>query len=208
MARAAMVSARKPVWATEAGFHNAVAATSGQPGVPEGAAAVYLVRTFLEHFRSGIPRTYAYELLDQAPEPARRDPERHFGLLRHDFTPKPAFTALKNLLAVVGKDRTAGSLRPLGLTVSKAPRDLRRLVLRKRDGTHVIAVWRDASVWDTAARRPVRVQPRTVGIRVAGAQAASVTDPVAGRSARRVAVRGGRMTLRVGANPLLLQVRR
>jgi hypothetical protein len=208
MARAAMVSARKPVWATEAGFHNAVAATSGQPGVPEGAAAVYLVRTFLEHFRSGIPRTYAYELLDQAPEPARRDPERHFGLLRHDFTPKPAFTALRNLLAVVGKDRTAGSLRPLGLTVSKAPRDLRRLVLRKRDGTYVVAVWRDASVWDTAARRPVRVQPRTVRIRVAGAQAASVTDPVAGRSARRVAVRGGRMSLGVGANPLLLQVRR
>ena len=208
MARAAMVSARKPVWATEAGFHNAVAATSGQPGVPEGAAAVYLVRTFLEHFRSGIPRTYAYELLDQAPEPARSDPERHFGLLRHDFSPKPAFTALKNLLAVVGKDRTAGSLRPLALTVSKAPRDLRRLVLRKRDGTYVVAVWRDASVWDTADRRPVRVQPRAVGIRVAGAKAASVSDPVAGRSARRVAVRGGRMSLRVGANPLLLQVRR
>ena len=37
----------------------------GQPGVSERAAAVYLTRTFLEHFQSGIRRTYAYELLDE-----------------------------------------------------------------------------------------------------------------------------------------------
>jgi hypothetical protein len=207
MARAAAVSARKPVWATEAGFHNATRATTGQPGVSEAAAAVYLVRTFLEHFRSGIPRTYAYELLDQTPERARRDPERHFGLLRHDFSPKPAFTALKRLLAVVGRDRSAGSLRPVGVTVSGAPRDLRRLVLRRRDGTYVVALWRQASVWDTAARRALRDPARRIAVRVAGATTASVTDPVAGGAARRLVLRRGRAALRIGAAPLLLQVR-
>ena len=109
LGRARAVSGRKPVWATEAGFHNALHARSGQPGVSERVAAVYLLRTFLEHFRSGISRTYAYELLDEKPERAGRDPEQHFGLMRNDFTPKPAFTALRNLLKVVG---TGGGTPP------------------------------------------------------------------------------------------------
>jgi hypothetical protein len=57
---------------------------------------VYLLRTFLEHFKGGIARTYAYELLDEKPDRGLRDPEQHFGPLRQDFTPKPAFTALRN----------------------------------------------------------------------------------------------------------------
>ena len=121
----------KPVWATEAGFHNAMSARSGQPAVSERVAAVYLLRTFLEHFRSGIPRTYAYELLDEKPERAGRDPEQHFGLLRNDFSRKPAFTALQNLL-----DRRRPGRAPPRCARSAwgcpAPRDLRRLVLQKR----------------------------------------------------------------------------
>ena len=37
---------------------------------PSRPAAVYLLRTFLEHFTSGVRRTYAYELLDENAEPA------------------------------------------------------------------------------------------------------------------------------------------
>ena len=102
LVRASAVSGNKPVWATEAGFHNALRARSGQPPVSESAAAVYHLRTFLEHYRNGIERTYAYELVDEKPEPGLRDPEQHFGLLRHDMSRKPAFTALKNLLTAVG----------------------------------------------------------------------------------------------------------
>ena len=47
----------------------------------------------IEHFRAGIPRTYAYELIDEKPDAALTDPEQHFGLLRNDFSEKPAFTA-------------------------------------------------------------------------------------------------------------------
>ena len=69
IARGSAVSGRKPVWATEAGFHNAMRGPADQPpGVSEQAAAVYLTRTFLQHFESGIRRTYAYELLDEKPD--------------------------------------------------------------------------------------------------------------------------------------------
>ncbi len=118
LGRARAVSGSKPVWATEAGFHNAMNARSGQPAVSERVAAVYLLRTFLEHYRSGISRTYAYELLDEKPERAGRNPEQHFGLMRNDFTPKPAFTALSNLLKVVGPVGASPRLRPLRLGVS------------------------------------------------------------------------------------------
>ena len=42
-----------------------------QAPVSEQAAAIYLLRTFLEQFRAGIRRTFAYELIDEKPEPAR-----------------------------------------------------------------------------------------------------------------------------------------
>src|SRR5215213_7105608 len=98
--RARITAAGKPVWATEVGFHNAMHSrlVDNQAPVSERTAAIYLLRTFLEQFRAGIGRTFAYELIDEKPERAGRDSEQHFGLLRNDFSRKPAFNALRNLL--------------------------------------------------------------------------------------------------------------
>ncbi len=205
LGRARAVSGRKPVWATEAGFHNALRARSGQPGVSERVAAVYLLRTFLEHFRSGISRTYAYELLDETPESAGRDPEQHFGLMRNDFTPKPAYTALRNLLKVVGPGAGTPRLRPLRLGLS-GPAHPRSMVLQRADGTYVVALWRLASAWNTDRRRPVRVVPRRVTVNLPGAARIRVVDPVASAGGRKVRVRHGRISLRVTDRPLLLTV--
>jgi hypothetical protein len=206
LARASAVSGDKPVWATEAGFHNALHAKGDQPPTSEAAAAVYLVRTFLEHFEQGIARTYAYELVDNRPDPGLRDPVQHFGLLRHDFSPKPAFTALKNLLAAVGRDDRAGRLRPLRLSVSAPADEVRRLVLQRADGTHLVALWRQASVWDRKRRRSIAVAPRTVRVSLPDATKVTVADPVAGSGTSPVALRRGRARLQLGARPLLLEV--
>ena len=50
------VEGRKPVMATESGYHDALNARSGQPPVSEHAAAVYIPRLFLEYFREGMRR--------------------------------------------------------------------------------------------------------------------------------------------------------
>jgi hypothetical protein len=206
LARGSAVSGRKPVWATEAGFHNAMRGPADQqPGVSERAAAVYLTRTFLQHFESGIRRTYAYELLDEKPDRRGRDPEQHFGLLRHDFSPKPAYTALRNLLTLVGSAAGRARLRPLRLDVS-GPSDLHRLVLRKANGNYLVALWRTASVWDARRERGLRVAPRLVSLAIPGAKRIAAADPV--RSSRRVKapLRHGRVRLLVGAHPILLEV--
>jgi hypothetical protein len=208
LARASVTAGRRPVWATEAGFHNALnSSTPGaQPPVSEAAASVYLVRTFLEHFRSGIGRTYAYELIDEKRDRARRDAEQHFGLLRHDFSRKPAFHALKNLLAVVGGSEGRSRLRPLRMRVSRPAGEVRRLVLQKPDGTYVVALWRHASVWDRERRRPLRVAPDRIALDLPSAARVAVANPIRSAKSSRLRVRGGRVRVRLGADPLLLEV--
>ncbi|MBN1529335.1 MAG: hypothetical protein JW895_09770 [Thermoleophilaceae bacterium] len=206
--RASAVSGAKPVWATEVGFHNALRSRSRteQAPVSERVAAVYLLRTFLEHFRSGIRRTYAYELLDEKPERAGRDPEQHFGLLRSDFSRKPAFRALRNLLDVVGTDQGTPELRPLRIGID-GPAGVRRLVLRRPDGTYLVALWRLDSAWDRDRRRPLRVAPRRVTLALPGMRDAGVVDPAVSARPRPARLRGGRLALRLGASPVIVTVR-
>jgi hypothetical protein len=194
------------VWATEAGFHNALNATSGQPPASEGAAAVYIVRTFLEHFADGIPRTYAYELLDETAEPGLRNPEEHFGLLRHDFSEKPAFIALKNLLALVGPNQRPAALRPLRLDVSAAVPDVRRLVLQKADGTYLIALWRLASVWNRERHRALSVSPGRVTLTLPDAARGTVSDPIASAVERPLRLRAGRTRIDLAGRPIVVHV--
>ncbi|MEA2419903.1 MAG: hypothetical protein QOE60_2109 [Thermoleophilaceae bacterium] len=206
MARGSAVSGRKPVWATEAGFHNAMRGPAEQqPGVSEQAAAIYLTRTFLQHFQSGVRRTYAYELLDEHPDRRGRDPEQHFGLLRRDFSPKPAYRALKNLLTLVGPAGRHPRLRPLRLHVS-GPADLHRLVLRKADGTYLVALWRTASVWDIERKRPLHVAPRRVWVAIPGAKRLAAADPVRSPRLIRAPLRHGRIGLLMAGRPVLLEV--
>jgi hypothetical protein len=205
-ADAALVAANKPVWATEAGYHNALRTSSGHPGVSEPVAAVYITRTFLEHFASGVNRTFVYELVDEKPEPRLQDLEQHFGLLRHDFSPKPAFTALKHLLAAVGTSGPRGRLRPLRLSVSGAGAGIRRLVLQKGDGSYLIALWRLDSIWDPERRRTLHVRPDALRLRLPHAARVSVTDPVLSGRARPLRLRRGAVGVELAGRPLLLSV--
>jgi hypothetical protein len=205
--RARITAAGKPVWATEVGFHNAMhASVDNQAPVSERAAAVYMLRTFLEQFRAGIRRTFAYELIDEKRDPAGRDAEQHFGLLRNDFSRKPAFTALRNLLTVVGGDHRSGRLVPMRIQISRGERDVRRLVLQKADGSYVVALWRLASVWDIKRRKTLHVAPQRVTVRLPGAARVTLADPTRSAGERRISLHGRRIQLRLGASPLLLHV--
>jgi hypothetical protein len=153
---------REGIYFTEFGYHNALASTTGQPPVSEATAAVYLPRALVAAFGAGARRTFIYELLDEKPDPALSDPEQHFGLLRNDLSPKPAFTAIKTLIAALraSPGQGAGGL-DWRLTVDGEP-DVQRLTLTRRDGSGVIALWRPVSVWDVDQRRAI--DPGSVGV--------------------------------------------
>lgn len=161
--RAEINSEEKPIWATETGYHNALAWTGENKPVPEDVAATYMPRLFLEYWRWGIQRTFAYELLDQFYEPEEEEAESHFGLLRNDLTPKPAFEALRNTIAILADPGAPFAPAALDYTLSEGgvplagaeSPDLHKVLLQKRDGSFYLALWRTTSVWDPAGGAPI-----------------------------------------------------
>ncbi|MBS1370505.1 MAG: hypothetical protein HPZ91_11175 [Lentisphaeria bacterium] len=108
--------------------------------------AMLLPRTFLLAFSEGVEKvfTYSFRSMEQYFPDGR---EGHFGLLRHDLTPKGAYTAYATLTRM----RPAGS-QDLGLS---AKNGVYIANWKKPDGTPVSAVW-------TVSR------PETVRLKAAG----------------------------------------
>jgi len=197
---------REGIYFTELGYHNASASTTGQPPISEAAAAVYLPRALVAAYGAGARRTFVYELLDEKPDPALRDPEQHFGLLRNDLSPKPAFTAIKTLVAALRSSPGEGS-GDLGWKLN-ADEDVQHLTLTRRDGSHVIALWRPVSVWDAHEREavdpgtvPVELRLRRPARDVAVWRPSVSTTPVARRAQAR------RLRLDLGGDLVLVSLR-
>jgi hypothetical protein len=188
------VSGRKPIQATETGYHNGVNIfrSFGHRPASEQAAAVYMPRLYLEYFRRGIARTFAYELINQRRDPDRDHPEADFGLLRNDFSEKPAYVALRRLTGLLSDRGPRFAPRTLNYRVAGAPSSLRQLLLQKRDGTFYLALWNSVSVWDQTnvfALRPankwVRLKLRGTARKLEVFRPNQSGAPVGGRSNSR-----------------------
>lgn len=142
--------------ATETGYSTWV---QGQSEVVQGR---YVPRLFLENFRLGVVRSYLYELVDEFVDPDGGDREAHFGLLRHDLSPKPAYRALTSLLTSLGSSgsaSTAGATSPptVGLRLDVTPAQgyraaaLHHVLLARPDGTFALLLWHEVSSDDFSA---------------------------------------------------------
>ncbi|MBC2960292.1 hypothetical protein [Nocardioides deserti] len=152
----------KPVVTTEAGYHNATRTTNGHRPTSERAAGLYLPRLLLEHVQRGQARVYSYELIDEFRDAAKTNPEANFGLLRRDWSPKPAYTAMKTMLGLLADPGPSFAPTPLDLGLSGWPLDGRYVVTQKRDGTYVVLMYRNDSVWDTSTRRDLALDATNV----------------------------------------------
>ena len=148
------MSGSKPVTATETGYHTAVNWSGDHKPVSEAAEATYMPRLFLDYFNQGVARTFSYELVDEFPNPAQDEPESNFGLLRNDLSPKPAFTALRNLTTILADPDLSFAPGSLDYTVSGDTGDLQQVLLQKSDGSYYLALWRAESVWNNQSRTP------------------------------------------------------
>lgn len=139
---------------TETGYHNALQWTLDHPAVSEYAASHYVGRLFLEYFAAGYPRTYLQELIDAGPDNLTNR-ESSFGLLRNDGTPKPAYTALKNMITLL-KDKGPGFVPgSLSYTLSGDQTNLKTLLLQKRNGTFYLAMWQAGPAYDLATKKDI-----------------------------------------------------
>ncbi len=135
---------QKPYWATESGYWNK---SPDGSHVSEQASGVYIPRLLLEYFRRGIERTQLYELIDLNTNTP--DVIHNYGLLRTDGSKKPAFTAVRNLLAVLKDSASASGSLGFGITCTAGCHSpIRHVLLRMSSGEYVIALWSESRVWD------------------------------------------------------------
>jgi hypothetical protein len=200
---AAKVSAAKPVVATETGYHNALAVTGTHAPADEVTAGVYTERLPLDYFRRGIRRAFLYELIDQKPELGKTNMQMHFGLLRNDLSRKPAFTALKALLATVGDGKPA-TPRSLRYDLTGGDASLRQQLFARADGSFSLALWRDVSMWDTKTRTQIAVTPTPVTVRL-GQPATSATVLRRGATISSVSA-PTQVKVNLGVSPVVVRI--
>ncbi len=138
----------KPLCATETGYHNSLAPDVSHwiAGTSERAASKYMLRIFFEYMNRGFHRAFLYEFIDGAPDGASA--EGHFGLVHYDGTPKEQFTAVKNLISMLGDMGPDFSPGTLDYTLSGNTTLLNHTLLQKRDGTFYLALWLNVSSYN------------------------------------------------------------
>lgn len=203
-----LISGPKPFVLTEAGYHNALQATTGQSPVDEPTAATYQLRTLLEHVRLGATRTYLYELVDSWDDPDRASQEANWGLFRADWTPKPAALAVRNLMALLADGSRSPRGTNLNYAITGGDANLRSMAFARAGGGFTLVIWRAEPVWNRSTRQPIAVPavPLTVsfGRNFPGAR---VFRPV--QSATPIATQGtgAGIQVAVGGDPVVIDLR-
>ena len=151
-----------PIVTTETGYQTD---TTNPQGIPESVAAKYLPRLLLEQYAHGIRRTYLYELMDVSiPE---KDIHNTFGLVRSDFSPKPAFASVQHLISLLADPGIPFVPQSLSFTLSGELSNVHHLLFEKRDGTYLLAIWQEVPSYDVNAKRMLPVSPQHVAVDLA-----------------------------------------
>ena len=204
-----LLGPKAPFVATEAGYHNAITqkarSTNPHSGCPEAVSAAYEPRLFLYYRRFGVARSFKYELFDQGAD--KDDPEQNFGWLRHDGSRKPAFHAMRNLIAAFSDPGKAFAPARLPVGLSGEMEGLETALFQKRDGSFLLALWLAKSLWDVHSFTETSVPPQQVRIALGDRiRQAAVNRPNEDSRFQEAALAGGGITLPVTAQVTLLRL--
>jgi hypothetical protein len=205
--RARRMSEDKPIIVTESGYHNALNDHSDQPAVSESAAAKYIPRLFLENYAHGIARTYLYEFLDETSDPGLTHFQQHWGLIRADGSEKPAFSALKNLIAELSDGASPAHLQQLAWSLSASTEQTHHLLLQKSSGEFDLVIWQEASSYDSRSQTDI-VNAPLGSVLTLNAKASSITlyEPSLQAQPLRVYTNVTSVPLELPDHPLVVKI--
>jgi hypothetical protein len=162
------IGAELPKVLTEFGYSSRPEIGWGFIGVDERTQAKGILNGIFDAARSGYDRLYIYELLDEKPDADMKELEFHFGLFTFSNDPKLAAKAIRNLTSILadannpGPEATNGSSPDtsisVGVDVPDPDNPVYSLVLTKRNGARLLAVWREPPFWDRANGRALEEQ--------------------------------------------------
>lgn len=144
-----------PIYVTETGY-----TTIGPYGpynveVDEITDAKYISRVLLVDSLGGIVRTYVYELHDDGHD--KQPWENGFGLIHYDGSPKPAFNAVRSMIAILADPGPDFSPIPLRYEVESNVASIEHELFQKRNGSYYLALWNETTSWNPATGREVHV---------------------------------------------------
>ncbi|MBV8489853.1 MAG: hypothetical protein JO199_04920 [Candidatus Eremiobacteraeota bacterium] len=188
-----------PLWITETGYSTDGQSTSGYDAVLDQTAfAKYESRVLFVDSIAGIARTYLYEFQDDGTDATNS--ENGYGLLRYDGSPKPAFSAVANIVALLNDPGPSFTPSPLRFSIERPDSSIRYEAFEKRDGTFTIALWNEVSSWDVATGTGITVPAVSVRLSFSsaprGVQYRALDDSGALR-ARSVTTSGSSVTVPV-----------
>jgi hypothetical protein len=196
-----LVTPGKPMVDTETGY--TTMQSDPYSGVDEAAQAVRVVQTLLHAFMLNVKRTYLYELLDQKPDPAFTDAQQHFGIFRHDGTPKPAATAIRNLINVLkqpdGKNYANAGAASVSIE-NPAGKFGKSMLFQRADGARCLVLWLESPTSDKE-RRPVKEVVKKWRLTFDKERAVSVVSVLDGKVEAPKAA-GGVLDLDIGNGPV------
>lgn len=203
--RTAVISGSRPFVVTETGYHTAIRWTGAHPGISEQAQARYTPRLFLEFFNGGVQRSYLYEFVDQGSDLTQR--EQAFGLLRADGSEKPAYTSLKNMIAILKDPGPAFTPGSLGFTLDGDTSKVEQTVLQKRDGRFYLVLWQNTKSYDLEARANVSVGNRPAHLTLAtAAQQVRIFDPLRSAAAIETYRDDGSIPIEISDSPVIVEI--
>lgn len=195
----------KRMWASETGYPTCPYGD----GVTERAQGKYVPRFYLAWFMAGVFRTYMYEFMDEHADPAYTDKtcEWHMGMVRSDGSPKPAFTAMKNLIGLLKDPGTGFTPGKLSFALAGDTTKVLTLLMQKRDGRFYLAIWQTASVYGQFTTEQDIVVPDRPLTLTLGAPAAGIRVYRPNQGATPIQTgSGASIALQVPDEPLVVEI--
>ncbi|MBB3444188.1 calcium-binding protein [Rhizobium sp. BK379] len=202
----------KPLTITEIGYHTSLTADTngGWEGVDETTQAKLLLNTLMDGAFLGSKGTFIYQLLDAYSDPQGSDQEKHFGLFRLDYTPKPAATAIHNLTEILEDDgATQTSFNPgtLNYSINGLPSTARSYLTEKSDGSYQIIIWNEPDIWNQTTDKAIQAAATNVSVNLGGAfGTVQVYDPLAGDTPVKSFSNISSLNLDVVDHPIIINI--
>jgi PKD repeat protein len=153
---AKIMTPNDPVFVTEYGY------TSFPPGgsdpdvwypITEYSQAKYLGRYLGEFFiHPDVERSFLYQIIDE--KPFEQVPDKAKGLLRNDFTKRPAYFAYKNTIALLDEEPWPSNEDPISLDFDLTGdlTDVHYFLVQKKNGTYYLVIWQEVVSYDRNTR--------------------------------------------------------
>jgi hypothetical protein len=201
-----VLSGTKPLMASETGYYTAPAATdSWQSGISLEAQGKYIPRVYLEYFNAGVLRTWIYEFMDEGVSTTAS--ELNYGMITATGAPKPAYTAVSNLIHLLEEQPRLPFLpQPLNYQLSGDTSNLHQTLLQKQTGAFYLLLWLAVSSYDTTTKTDLETStPITVEIQERFTRA-NLYDPLQSASPIQTFAQTGTINVQVPDHALVLEL--